>query len=197
MSELMTWVKESVLLYGMMLAWKSYIGKKLAERLWIKFEDLDDYLVKYADVESITAYIDERTKHHRGDAQKAWNDFSNLENECLQELFQKGDRLVIGAGGRTIMHEENRTLIEWTRNLIWYYLEVDLKEQIRRGLELTSEEKIHRPALQDSENVPGFFTQMQEDRWEIYRSFSQGRIFNTWWKFNDVVNDIFADINKK
>lgn len=189
----------NILTYGMMLAGKSYIGKKLAEKLWINFEDLDDYLVKYLWVADIWEYISDRARKHGWDSIHAWKDFWDVENKCLQILFERDDNKLIAAWWKTVMYEPNRKLIRSTQGLVRYYLEVDYDEQVRRAKEQTPKQLVNRPALQhlSGQEIENFFSWMQLERSEIYRGFSDENVFNTWGSFDDIVDAIIEDIHKK
>lgn len=211
MHKLTTPYNWSILTYGMMLAGKSYIGKKLAQKLKIDFEDLDEYLVKYLWVRDISEYINTKIEEHlkkNGDENKAlawvqaWHDFHTVENECLQILLWDEKNRVIAPGGKTIMHQPNRSLIANTKWLIRYYLQVDLDEQIRRAKSLKPAQLKNRPALENLswEQIDTFFTWMQAERSKMYEWFSWWNIINTGWEFDlfdDVVEKIVGDIIRK
>jgi len=188
--------------YGLMLAGKSKIWELLALQYGVPFYDVDDALVERLTVESITAFIEERKEFHWWDAEKAWKDFSVEEHITLKEILKNNEGSVIAPGGRLIMNPKNRELIESTQWAVKCYLEVDLEEQVRRALTLTSKQLEHRPALQDKNEIElrNFFTGMQTDRVPTYTNFApRWMTFNTWWEGSDfweVVMEICSKIRE-
>jgi len=185
-----------------MLAWKSYIWKWLAQKLWINFEDLDDFLVKHLWVADITEFISTKIEEYskwnspKESNTKAWNDFHWVENDCLKILLARNENMLLAGGWRTVMYEPNRELIKNTKWLVRCYLKVGLEEQIRRAMSQTPEQLINRPALQwlDESEIVTMFTWMQEDRAGIYQDFSEWRSYDTRWKFDDVIEEMYSDI---
>jgi shikimate kinase len=95
-----------IILIGFKHTGKSSIGKGLAERLGISFQELD----------SIVEDIDERTNGARRKPREIMRaegepHFRELETEALKTALVRPEATVIAAGGGTPMNPENRELI--------------------------------------------------------------------------------------
>ena len=114
---------------------KSTIGRKLADRLWCRFVDIDQLIVEKAG-KSIREIF----------AQDGEERFRDLETEVLREVLPKGDH-VLGLGGGTVMREQNRQLIRESGAKV-FYLRCDAEELLRR---IQADAKIadSRPNLTD------------------------------------------------
>lgn len=191
---------QNVALYGMMLAGKSTVGRKLSERLWLGFVDLDDFVVDHLWVESISEFIAERTAYHGG-WERAWDDFAWVERECIQEITSADEKRVIALGGRTVFPEENRRLITETQGLIRYYLELDFRDQYERWKKLNPEELANRPQCRtaiEEGTLQEFFAGMQKDRRAIYEEFSDWNIIHVGGrKVSVIVDELLDDIYTK
>jgi shikimate kinase len=87
---------------------KTSIGRKLADRLWQKFFDVDDLIVQKAG-KSIKEIFEQEGEAY----------FRDLETEVLRELVRTPDQ-VLGLGGGTVMREENRKLIRgWAGKIVY------------------------------------------------------------------------------
>jgi shikimate kinase len=82
-------------LVGYMGSGKSSVGKRLANRLDMKFTDLDTMIEDYANA-PITQIFDESGEES----------FRSLENHMLNKVLQM-DGLVVATGGGTPCHSEN------------------------------------------------------------------------------------------
>lgn len=98
----------NVALVGYRGSGKTSIGRKLADRLWQKFYDVDDLIVKKAG-KSIKDIFEQEGEER----------FRELETEVVRELVKTSDQ-VIGLGGGTVVREENRTLVRGWANKVIY-----------------------------------------------------------------------------
>lgn len=124
-----------VFLIGFMGSGKSYIGKRLAERLGFQFIDLDDYLEQKAQ-RTISTIFEEEGEDY----------FRSLERACLHEMatFEK---VVVSTGGGTPCFFEN---IQWIlENGVSVFLDPNINLMVQR---LKSETE-KRPLLANQDAV--------------------------------------------
>ena len=98
----------NVALIGYRGSGKTTVGRKLADRLWQKFYDVDDLIVKNAG-QSIREIFEHHGEEH----------FRDLETAALRQLLQIPD-YVLGLGGGTLGREQNRTLLRASARKIFY-----------------------------------------------------------------------------
>src|SRR3954453_17638729 len=89
----------SAILLGYRGSGKTSIGRKLADRLWLKFVDTDEMIVAAAK-KSIKEIFENAGE----------NAFRDLETEAVKKACGLSDH-VIALGGGAILREENRKLI--------------------------------------------------------------------------------------
>jgi shikimate kinase len=89
----------NVVLIGYRGSGKTSIGRKLADRLWEKFYDVDDLIVQKAG-KTIREIFEQDGEDH----------FRDLETQALRELLALPQH-VLGLGGGTLGREENRKLV--------------------------------------------------------------------------------------
>lgn len=89
-----------VVLIGYRGSGKSTLGKKLADRLWSKFYDLDDMIV--AKSGKTIREVFEKDGEER---------FRQIESECLAEAL-KIEAGVLALGGGAIVRPENRQMLK-------------------------------------------------------------------------------------
>lgn len=109
----------NVILIGYRGSGKTTVGRKLADRLWQKYVDLDDLVVKTAG-KSIREIFEQNGEPH----------FRDLETEALREALKLPD-IVLGLGGGTVMREENRWMIKAAGQKV-IYLRCSAEELLRR-----------------------------------------------------------------
>jgi shikimate kinase len=98
---------------------KTSIGRKLADRLWYKFVDVDDLIVRKAG-KSIREIF----------AQDGEPAFRDIETEALREVLALDDH-VIGMGGGTLGREENRAMLRESGAKV-VYLRCEAEQLLRR-----------------------------------------------------------------
>jgi shikimate kinase len=109
----------SIVLIGYRGCGKSTIGRRLADRLWQPFVDVDDLIVKSAG-KDIKRIFDE-------DGEPA---FRELESQAVQEVSKLSEH-VIGLGGGTLGREDNRRALRESGHRI-IYLKCEPAELHRR-----------------------------------------------------------------
>lgn len=90
----------SIVLIGYRGSGKTTIGRKLADRLWQPFIEVDDLIVRKAG-KSIKEIFEQDGEPH----------FRDIETEVVREVSLLEDH-VIGIGGGTLGREENRRLFK-------------------------------------------------------------------------------------
>jgi shikimate kinase len=123
----------SILLVGYRGSGKTTIGKRLADRLWQDFVDIDQRIVAKAG-KSIKAIFETDGEPR----------FRDIETEALKEVCQLQE-MVISLGGGTILREENRAIIKASGHKVIY-----LKctpEELHKRIQADPETAATRPAL--------------------------------------------------
>lgn len=124
-----------IFIVGYMGAGKSTVGKRLANKLGIGFVDLDDaFEARYR--YSIPRFFDQFGEER----------FRDFEKQCLTDIIEKEDDVVISTGGGTACFHDNITLMN--RSGITVYLKMHPKSL---ALRLTSARRI-RPVVRDINN---------------------------------------------
>jgi shikimate kinase len=123
----------SIVLIGYRGSGKSTIGKRLADRLWQPFVDVDDLIVKKAG-KSIKEIFEQ-------DGEPA---FRELEAEAVHEICKLSEH-VIGLGGGTLSREANRQAIRDAGHRV-IYLKCEPAE-LHRRIEADPQTAITRPNL--------------------------------------------------
>src|SRR5262245_50921173 len=109
----------SVVLVGYRGSGKTTVGRKLADRLWLKFVDTDDLITSRAG-KSIKEIFE-----HDGEA-----NFRELELAAVREALTKSDH-VIALGGGAIVRAETRSLLKQAGRKV-VYLRCDPKMLLQR-----------------------------------------------------------------
>ena len=123
----------SIVLIGYRGSGKSTIGKRLADRLWQPFVDVDDLIVKKAG-KNIKQIFEQ-------DGEPA---FRELEAEAVREICKLSEH-VIGLGGGTLGREANRQAIRDAGHKV-IYLKCEPAE-LHRRIEADPHTAITRPNL--------------------------------------------------
>ncbi len=109
----------SIALIGARGSGKSTIGRKLADRLWQPFVDVDEQIVRRAG-KNIRDIFEQDGEER----------FRVLETEVIREAAQLPDH-VIALGGGSLVREENRVALKEPGHKL-IYLRCDPKELARR-----------------------------------------------------------------
>ncbi len=125
----------NIVLIGYRGCGKSTVGRKLADRLWRGFVDVDDFIVKKAGKSIAEIFAQDGERHFRA-----------LESECLHELLLVDDQ-VIALGGGTVIEEANcRLLKEADVRIIYLRCE---PAELHRRINADPQSAVTRPALTD------------------------------------------------
>jgi shikimate kinase len=109
----------NAILIGYRGSGKTTVGRKLADRLWRNFIDLDDVIVRHA-AKSIKDIF----------AQDGEDHFRDLETQALAEVIKREDH-VFSLGGGAVIREQNRQLLKDSGVRV-FYLRCDPEELLRR-----------------------------------------------------------------
>lgn len=108
-----------LVLTGFMGSGKSSVGKVVAERLGLRFIDLDAAIVAAAGYSINDVFA--------RDGEEA---FRALESSCLEQILSAGEELVVATGGGAVVSARNRTLMR-NRGVI-INLKVTLQQVLAR-----------------------------------------------------------------
>ena len=123
----------NVALVGYRGCGKSTVGKKLAERLWLKYADVDDSIVKKAG-KHIKAIFEEHGEPY----------FRAIETEVVKELTATPEQ-VLSLGGGTVIKEENRQMVlDWADKIFYMACAPEVLES---RILLDTKSALTRPAL--------------------------------------------------
>ncbi|WP_461532993.1 shikimate kinase [Sinomicrobium sp.] len=121
-----------LVLIGYMGSGKSAVGRELAEKLSLKFVDLDDF-IEEKEEKSISSIFSEKGEIY----------FRKAESRYMEILLTNAEDTVVALGGGTPCYGRNTdVLLELTANV--FYLKASVGELVKR----LSREKQHRPLLQ-------------------------------------------------
>lgn len=109
----------SIVLLGYRGSGKSTVGKRLADRLWLKFVDTDELVVRKAGASIKDIFA------HQGEAA-----FRDLETQVVEEVSKLEDH-VIALGGGAVLREENRRVLK-AAGLKLIFLRCEPDELVKR-----------------------------------------------------------------
>ena len=98
----------SIVLVGYRGSGKTTIGRKLADRLWQPFVDVDDWIVKRAGKNIRDIFAQDGEPY-----------FRDIESQVIREISGLSEH-VIGMGGGSLGREENRRAIKEAKHQIVY-----------------------------------------------------------------------------
>ena len=135
----------------MMGAWKTTIGKKLAQNMNMKFIDTDDAIEEITEMKIADIFMEFGEERFR-EMEAAF---------FIEKAKQHGQ--IFSTGGGIVLEKQNRNVLQ--NNGICFLLDATPK---------TLSERIHnttqRPLLLDSDNLEGRLTTIWQDRIELYQS---------------------------
>lgn len=142
--------RRSLVLVGLMGAGKSTVGRRLAQRLNLRFVDADDEIEAAAGM-SIPEIFDRYGEAH----------FRDGERRVIGRLLRE-PRQVIATGGGAFMNDETRALISAEATSIW--LKADLDTLARRCAKRTD-----RPLLRGG-NQREILAGLMRQRYPVYET---------------------------
>jgi shikimate kinase len=152
----------SIALVGYRGSGKSTIGRRLADRLWQKFVDTDDLIVKKAG-KNIREIFEQQ-----GEAA-----FRDLEVQAVAEACKLVDH-VIAMGGGAVLREENRKAMK-DAGLKVIYLRAEPDELLKR-IEADTATAATRPSLTPLGGGIEEVRRMLDEREPLYRSVMTGEL---------------------
>lgn len=166
-----------IILIGFMGVGKTVTGKKLAEKLHIRWIDIDAEIEK-RELKSIEKIFEIYGEKY----------FRNLENNLLKELVNQDD-VVISTGAGIIKTEENYNILKNEENVVFLDANVDT---IIKNLSLNKNEINKRPLLKNSINLYKTINDLLSERYEKYRNISNFRIDTNDKNIDEVVSQILV-----
>lgn len=145
----------SILLVGYRGSGKSTIGRKLADRLWQRFVDTDELIVRRAG-KSIREIFEQ-------DGEAA---FREIEHQVLHEALLLEDH-VVAAGGGAILREDNRQAIQAAGHRV-IYLKCD-PDVLAERIESDPATALNRPPLTAGRTSADEVAAVLADREPLYR----------------------------
>lgn len=145
----------SAVLLGYRGSGKTTIGKKLADRLWIKFVDTDDLVVQQAG-KSIREIFE----------QDGEDRFREMEIRAVRDAVGRTDH-VIALGGGAVLRDENRALLK-SLEIKRVYLRCDPAELVKR-IHADPNTTANRPALTQLGGGIDEVTKLLAQREPLYR----------------------------
>jgi XRE family transcriptional regulator, aerobic/anaerobic benzoate catabolism transcriptional regulator len=99
---------EVIALVGLRGAGKSSIGKELAKRLGVRFVELDELIVREAQMTLSTIFEIHGERYYR-----------SLEREVLRRLLDEGEALVVATGGSIVTDNETWAMLRSRARTVW------------------------------------------------------------------------------
>jgi shikimate kinase len=170
-----------IILSGYMASGKTVVGRLLAEKMGVKYIDLDQEISRRED-KSIPEIF--------ADAGEIY--FRRLESKVLQEILENSESLVLSLGGGTPCYGKNLQLIKEDENSTLIYLKISLQELLSR----LNNEKDQRPVishLKTPEALEDFVRKHLYER-SFYYNQSELVIATEGKNVEEVVNEIQKEL---
>ncbi len=145
----------TVVLLGYRGSGKTTVGRKLADRLWVKFVDTDELVVAAAG-KNIREIFEQDSEAR----------FRELEMAAVREVCGREDH-VVALGGGAVLREENRALLK-SMSASRIYLRCQPSELLKR-IEADPETAATRPSLTKLAGSPAEIEAMLKIREPLYR----------------------------
>ena len=166
-----------LIIIGPMASGKSTVGRRLSNRLNLKFIDIDKEIEKSAGV-SISWIFDVEGEER----------FREREVKELAKSINNNN-CVISTGGGAILSKENREVLK--KGTVIY-----LKTSIQTQLERTINDK-KRPLLQESDNPEQTLRKLKEIRDPLFEECANITIKEGKNSHNEVIDEIIDHLNLK
>lgn len=173
-------MNKTIILYWMRWTWKTSIGRLLSQKLNKNFIDLDEFIENKI-WDKINTFV----------SKNGWDAFRDKEHECLKEVLENYDNVVLSLGWWAITFERNsRIILKNAYKLIYIYS--SLKDIVWR---ITNDENSgnSRPNL-TWKSVLEELSEIYEKRKEIYEKFYDLKVENN-WSLENIVSKIISKIN--
>jgi shikimate kinase len=145
----------SIVLIGYRGSGKTTIGRRLADKLWWKFTDTDDLIVKSAG-KTIKEIFE----------QDGEPSFRDLETHAVQNACALNEH-VISLGGGAVLREENRQMIRSSKHKV-FYLRCEHSVLLKR-IESDPQTASTRPALTHLAGSIDEINKLLNEREPLYR----------------------------
>ncbi|AZQ44889.1 shikimate kinase [Nonlabens ponticola] len=168
---------KQIILLGYMGSGKSTVGKELAVLLEREFIDLDDYLEE-REKASISQVIQEKGAIY----------FRKREHDCLKEVLEGDEKIVLALGGGTPCYYNNMKLISQSNEAISFYLRAAVPFLTNRLFD----ERAHRPLIsrfEQQDDLAEFIGKHLLERSGFYNEATHNLSIE-----NKTVNQIVAEI---
>ena len=161
---------------GFKAAGKSFVGRRLAQRLNMPFKDIDDIIFEIYEKE-----YGERLNSREIYKKHGKDFFRELEHRAVEEA-SKMDGIVLALGGGTLIYFNNAEFLKKNSKLI--YLDEDSKAMLERikgrGI----------PAFLDPDDLEGSMQRELEKRKPIYEKNADYRLDIKGFSIEEIVNKI-------
>ena len=163
-----------IILIGFMGSGKTVVGKSLANKLNIKFIDMDTEIEK-REKKTISNIFKEHGEDY----------FRKLESNLLKGLVEE-DNVVISTGGGIITRQENMDILKREKKVI--FLDANV-QTIQKNV---SREINKRPLLKESNSIYDTINSLLRKRYDKYNSICDMKISINDKNINDVVSEILV-----
>lgn len=171
----------NLILIGYRGSGKSTVGRKLAERLKLKFVDIDDLIEERQGVP-----ISDIVNSH------GWGHFRKLERSAIEEI-SKEDRLIIAPGGGAVLDTDNVNALRENGFILW--LKAD-KQTLLKRLNQDPGTNTRRPTL-TGKGTSEEFKEVMSLRDPIYERVSEIQIDTSTLDLEATVENILAAVKDK
>jgi len=171
----------NLILIGYRGSGKSTVGRRLAERLKLKFVDIDDLIE-----ERQGAPISDIVNSH------GWGHFRKLETSTIEEIA-KGDRLIIAPGGGAVLDTDNVKALRKNGFILW--LKAD-KQILLKRLNQDPGTNTRRPTL-TGKGTSEELKEVLSLREPIYEQVSEIEIDTSTLDVETVVENILTVLKDK
>lgn len=165
-----------LILIGFMGVGKTSVGKKLAEKLNLKFIDTD-YEIEKSENKTISQIFEDYGERY----------FRTLETKVLKNAL-KEENIIISTGGGIITNKENYEILKNEKNVI--FLDASTKTIINHLCNETNK----RPLLKDSKNLISKIEELLSIRYEKYKEVSDILIEVNNKNIDEVISQILVYI---
>ena len=160
---------KNYIIYWMRGVWKTFFWRKVAEKLWINFIDLDHFIEEKI-WEKIFKFIEKNW----------WKKFRELENKSLKEALKINKNKVISLWGWTICFENNHKLI-LNNNFKLVYIEANI-ELIKKWI-LWDEKDWNKRNSLTWKKLEDELEEVFNERKGIYEQFFDFKVINKNWEW--------------
>ena len=171
----------NIVLIGYRGSGKSAVGRRLADRLKMKFVDTDDLIEERQGI-AITDIVKSR----------GWGHFRKLENNVIEEISTE-DHLIIAPGGGAVLDTDNVKALRRNGTIIW--LKAD-KQTLLKRMNQDPETNTRRPTL-TGQGTSEELQEVMSFREPIYERASEIQIDTSDLDVEAVVERVLAIVDKK